>query len=334
MASSAYRKDAPARGRRNQLGQLMGAKGIQTRRRLLDATAALLDCVPLRELTVAQIIRASGVSAATFYVYFPDVSDAVLAVIGEVTQSPPGLLALFADPWPKRVAFNRSHEFVATYVENVQRHASLFRVRNLASDEGDVRFSRLRLGAVHPLIGVIATKIEQRQASGELPRALHATHTAGALLAMIERIAVLRLPSARDSVYVRPTLMHAAAYLVEQLLGDDAREALPRAQHKGRGDPSQRPAATHGVGGIAAGRAEGQLARSGDGGKGGSDPPPAAGGDAYAAAYAAAAGALGRRYRSDDRDVHLDLLPLFPRRLGSSARRDRPRVPAAATELV
>jgi len=199
----------------------MGPKGIQTRRRLLDATARLLDSAPLRELTVAQIIRASGVSAGTFYVYFPEVSDAVLAVIGEVTQSPPGLLALFDDPWPTSAAFERSHEFVATYVENVQRHASVFRVRNLASDEGDDRFLRLRLRAAQPLIAAIAARIEQRQASGELPRELYATLAAGALLAMIERIAVLRLPHPREKV-TRSTLMHVAAYLTERLLADGA----------------------------------------------------------------------------------------------------------------
>jgi len=208
----------------------MGTKGIQTRRRLLDATAALLDSMPLRELTVAQIIRASGVSAATFYVYFPEVSDAVLAVIGEVTQSPPGLLALFAEPWPRRLASERSHEFVATYVENVQRHASLFRVRNVSSDEGDIRFSRLRVSAVLPLIAAIAAMIERRQAKGELPAQLHPSHTAGAVLALIERIAVLWLPSRRDGVS-QSTLMHVAAYLTEHLLSD---APSPRRRHVGQ----------------------------------------------------------------------------------------------------
>jgi AcrR family transcriptional regulator len=272
---------AVARGRRNQLGQIMGPKGIQTRRRLLDATAALLDSAPLRDLTVAQIIRASGVSAGTFYVYFPEVSDAVLAVIGEVTQSPPGLLVLFDDPWPMSVAFERSHELVATYVENVQRYAALFRVRNLASDEGDARFSRLRLIGAMPLIGAIAGCIERRQASAEAPRELNATHAAGALVAMMERIAVLRLPPAREKV-TRSTLMHVAAYLAERLLAEGA--------------PSdQRWTA----------RIERQdLA------------VPAAGGDPRPLADEAFAGARGRRYHPGGRDRDFDLLPLLRGRIG------------------
>jgi len=40
-------------------------------------------------------VRRADTSTATFYVYFNDVSAAVLALIGELTQSPPGLLSLF-----------------------------------------------------------------------------------------------------------------------------------------------------------------------------------------------------------------------------------------------
>ena len=61
--------------RRNQNGQAMGAKGLLTRRRLMDATSELLLTTPLRELTVSQITRASNTSASTFYLYFNDVPE-------------------------------------------------------------------------------------------------------------------------------------------------------------------------------------------------------------------------------------------------------------------
>lgn len=211
--------------RRNQLGQAMGAKGIQTRRRLLEATETLLNATPLRELRVAQIVRLAGTSAATFYVYFNDVSEAVLALIGELSQSPPNMLALIGEPWRGEGALDRAHEFVAAYVEHWQTHAAAFRVRNLASDEGDGRFSQLRIAAVSPLLGAIAERIAARQAAGGLPQDLHPPSTAGALLALVERIGVLPLMATGKGV-TRPRLLSVAAFFAVLLLGEDGEPAV------------------------------------------------------------------------------------------------------------
>lgn len=185
--------------RRNQLGQAMGAKGLLTRRKLLEATEILLRTVALRDLRVAEIVRVAGTSYATFYVYFNDVPEAVLALIGRHSQSSPGLLSLAGAPWEAVDAFAKAHAFVEGYIERYDAHAPLFRVRNLASDEGDSRFTELRINAVRPLVLTIADRVAERRESGDLPRDLDPTSAASALLTLIERVAVLKSwPFPRD----------------------------------------------------------------------------------------------------------------------------------------
>ena len=65
-------------------GRALGRRGAQTRRRLLDATAELLETHGIRDLRVVDIARAVGSSPATFYQYFRDVEEAVLALAEEV----------------------------------------------------------------------------------------------------------------------------------------------------------------------------------------------------------------------------------------------------------
>ncbi len=209
------------------MSQVIGEKGIKTRRRLLDATKHLLSITPLRDISIAQIVRDAQTSTATFYVYFADVPDAVLALIGEISQSPPNLIAMFQHPWTPETAFSRAHEFVATYVEQWLEHGSLFRVRNLASDEGDARFTELRINAVSPLIAAMTAQITARQAQGAFPADLHAAAVTGALLAMIERISVAHIDTARTGV-TRARLIRAAAFLVAMTFGHDWATASPK----------------------------------------------------------------------------------------------------------
>src|SRR5688572_28184084 len=87
------------KARTNQNGQAMGAKGLQTRRRLLQATETMLRTTPVRDLRVAEIAKAANTSTSTFYLYFQDVSEAVLAVANGVSQSTPEFMAQLDSAW-------------------------------------------------------------------------------------------------------------------------------------------------------------------------------------------------------------------------------------------
>jgi AcrR family transcriptional regulator len=200
----------------------MGAKGLQTRRRMIGATEELLKSKPLRELRVSDIARAAKTSTSTFYLYFQDVPEAVLAVISEVSQSTPSFLSIVGAPWEEADAYDRAQHFVETYFEFWQTHGALFRVRNLAADEGDVRFVEARANSVRPLLQALAARIEERQGLGALPRDLHALSTAGALLAMIERIAVIPASNLGRNGVTRDRVAHAVAFFAAVVLGGRA----------------------------------------------------------------------------------------------------------------
>lgn len=210
-AAKAKRSDIAQSGR-NQLGQALGAKGLQTRRRILDATAALLRTTPMRDLKVAHITREADASKGTFYVYFNSVEEAVLALVGEVSQSPPNLVALFATPWTKENAEERANAFVSGYMDHWNLHGPLFRARNLASEEGDKRFSDARVAALMPLVTAMGACAAKRQAVGGLPADLDVLLASGALLAMIERIAVVRLDASRRGVTLRKLISVAVFF--------------------------------------------------------------------------------------------------------------------------
>jgi len=66
-------------------GRSLGRRGTETRARLLHATAQLLEDNGLRELRVVDIARRVRLAPATFYQYFRDVEEAVLALAAEIS---------------------------------------------------------------------------------------------------------------------------------------------------------------------------------------------------------------------------------------------------------
>jgi len=200
-------------GRRNLLGQRLGEKGGQTRQRLLDAVVELTKTTSIRNLRVAQIARLADASPATFYVYFRDVYDAVLALAQRTTQSAEDLLALLADSW-EQDADAKASAFVAKYVAHWQANAAIFRIRNLASEEGEVDFYMARVNAVVPLIELMAVRLRDRARTiGLDSRAL-----AGVLLSMIETIS--QFGSARPVLGISPEkMMQVGSYFLALFVG-------------------------------------------------------------------------------------------------------------------
>ncbi|MBB3860925.1 AcrR family transcriptional regulator [Novosphingobium hassiacum] len=162
---------------------------MRTRARIVEVTLSLLETRRLRELRVAEIARAAEISTASFYVYFDDVIDVVLAALQEVGKIPDEILSLAAGPWAAKDAFARSEALVKAYIRYWDGHRTLFRVRNLAAEEGDTRFAVAREQSARPLLDALA----QQLGDGEygLPFGVQAAATAGVLVAMLERLAAI-----------------------------------------------------------------------------------------------------------------------------------------------
>ncbi len=209
----------------NLYGQKMGQKGARTRARLMQATAALIEKRSIRDLKVTEITAFAGLSNATFYIYFDDVTDVVLALALEVKQITPVIEELLAQPWAPEDALRNARVIVQAYMSFWDQHQAVLRLRNLAAEEGDKRFREARHQATLSMFNMICERIE---ASG-FP--VDSNSMATLMMTMLERIpAITRLPATRS----RPKLMDAAAFLLASLIAPGSTSLLAEPKPAGR----------------------------------------------------------------------------------------------------
>ena len=126
--------------------RLPGRRGQATRRKLLDAATSLLESQTYRELTVTDIARVAGTSPATFYQYFSDVEEAVLAIATEMVEVTGALLAgrIVDRTWSGTEGWEASLDVADAFIDLWERDRAILRVIDLATDEGDRRFREVR----------------------------------------------------------------------------------------------------------------------------------------------------------------------------------------------
>lgn len=203
----------------NHYGQRIGSKGERTRQALIDATIKLLESHGLRDVSVADVAREAKTSAATFYVYFRGVPEVVLAALETTSQTSPELESLIAGDWLGAGARDAAANFVEAYTELWNRNGTVFRVRNLAAEEGDERFYEARMTAARPILQAISAAVERAQAAGRTPKDLTSQACAGTILMMLERLSAIG-PMTRESDGLSyATLKAAAAHTVAGMLG-------------------------------------------------------------------------------------------------------------------
>ncbi len=170
-------------------GRALGRRGALTRRRLLQATADLLETHGVRDLRVVDIARAVGTSPATFYQYFRDVEDAVLVLADAVGEDLAPIGELLDRPWTGDDGLAAARELVSLFMEYWDGHRAILRTRNLAAQEGDRRFRDVRIAALRPLQKGLAEKVAEAQDAGMVPAELSPIAAGSALAAMLERMA-------------------------------------------------------------------------------------------------------------------------------------------------
>lgn len=212
----------PARNRAvgyNHYGQKIGSKGERTRQALIDTTVELLETHGLRDVSVADVARGAQTSPATFYVYFRGVPEVVLAALEAASQTSPEIEALIAQDWPNECAADQARAFVDAYCDLWNGHRTVFRVRNMAAEEGDDRFYRARMDAALPLMVALTARIERAQAAGLTPARLKPRSCAGTILMMLERLAAIGPMTREDDQISYDALKAAAAFTVATMLG-------------------------------------------------------------------------------------------------------------------
>jgi AcrR family transcriptional regulator len=207
-----------ARGERktvDQSGRSLGPRALQTRQRLLDATGALLEERGLRDVSVVEIARNVETSPATFYQYFKDVPDATWHLAEQAGREVPALVAKIEAAWGGRKGLEAARELVAGYIDHWDAHRAVLRIRNLASEEGDRRFQKLRRAAITPILDALASKVKEAQAAGRLSEKVHPEASAAALTSMLEQLAAFR-PELQALGVPREDLIETCARILVQ----------------------------------------------------------------------------------------------------------------------
>jgi AcrR family transcriptional regulator len=171
-----------------QTGRKLGPRALKTRQSLLDSAAALLVERSLLDISVVEIARKSGTSPATFYHYFKDVEEAVLQLAEQAAEEMPSVVELMAGSWVGDEGLDKARAVVSAFIEHWDAHHAVLLVRNLAADNGDSRFQRVRRSALSPVLDQLADQLKAAQARGAVSAEIHPYIASAALVAILERL--------------------------------------------------------------------------------------------------------------------------------------------------
>ena len=128
------------------------------------------------------IAREAGTSPATFYQYFENVEQAILVLAEELAEGAGALAELVDGDWSDPASWATARRVVDGFMEYWERNRAVFRVVELATEEGDLRFRGLRVRALNAVTVTLARVISAanlpgagRSAAGADPMAVAAT---------------------------------------------------------------------------------------------------------------------------------------------------------------
>jgi len=200
-------------------GRVIGERAQRTRRRLLDATAALLDERGALGLRVVDITRAVGTSPATFYQYFADVEEAILVLADEATDDIEVLRPHLAETWDDTAGRAHAAAFVDAFMEYWDRHRVILRVRDLRAEEGDQRFWAVRQRGYSVVVPAFTAKVEEAQGAGRISGELNSYAAASAAMSMMERLVTYQSQFKRRGVSKEAMAATLAVILHETVTG-------------------------------------------------------------------------------------------------------------------
>lgn len=170
-------------------GRRLGQRAQATRRRLLDATAELLESDGILDLRVVEVARKVGTSPATFYQYFANVEEAVLALAAEAGEKILDLVPFVDQPWNSARALDLARALVDGFITQWDGNRAVLRSRDMAAQEGDARFRQLRNQSLSHITDRLADRVADNQRAGRVSPELAPYAAASAMVAMMSRMA-------------------------------------------------------------------------------------------------------------------------------------------------
>ena len=201
-------------------GQPLGARGIRTRQRILEAIGAAIQQRGLRGVRLADIADEVGFKPPAFYQYFTDMDEAILALCEEAGDVLPQF-RVDTEGWG--LDPNGTRPFVEQFFRYWDEHRPLLTARHVAIMSGDTRFQEAADQAFRPVAEALQAQIEAAQEDGRIDPSLEPV-ALGAVLNLMIDVAGMAAPAlsrywkgADDS-----ELVDAVAYVFDRVLGVDA----------------------------------------------------------------------------------------------------------------
>jgi AcrR family transcriptional regulator len=173
-------------------GRVPGRRGRATRQRLLECTTELLVATPWRSIKVIDIARQAGTSPATFYQYFENVEAAITVLAEELVEGVGVLAGLVDGDWSEEASWSTAVAVVEGFMDYWERNRAVFRVVELTTVEGDLRFQGLRVRALNAVTVTLARVIATHGEGSGSPAGRDPMAAAGTLIAMLAQVAAHR----------------------------------------------------------------------------------------------------------------------------------------------
>ena len=171
-------------------GRVPGRRGRATRQKLLECTQRMLATTSYRDVKVIDIAREAGTSPATFYQYFADVEGAALVLAEEMARRGQHLTAIITEgAWDGSEAHETALELVDAFLQFWDENRAVLRVMDLATDEGDGRFQKIRVRLLNDITNALAEVTRTSQGAARLPRRIDPMAAAGILVSMLAHTA-------------------------------------------------------------------------------------------------------------------------------------------------
>jgi AcrR family transcriptional regulator len=142
-------------------GRVPGQRGRETRQRLLDATVELLTTTSWRSVKVTDIARRARTSPATFYQYFGNVEEAVRVLAEGVVDQAAQFSELAGGDWSPSNSWPKALTFTQGFLAYWEDNRAVFRVIDLANEEGDAQLHGIRIRALNAVTLALAQVITQ-----------------------------------------------------------------------------------------------------------------------------------------------------------------------------
>jgi AcrR family transcriptional regulator len=181
-------------------GRVPGHRGRQTRQRLLQATVELLSTTSWRSVKVTDIARRARTSPATFYQYFANVEEAIRILAEGMVDDAAHLSELVGGDWSEEASWETALTVTEGFLAYWEDNRAVFRVVDLATEEGDAQLRGIRVRALNAVTIALAQVITQASPSNAgspgtgtgSPAGADPMAVAGALVAMFASVSAHR----------------------------------------------------------------------------------------------------------------------------------------------